>query len=159
MRWLRALHRMGSLSTHRGKNKKGRHFANDISCALYWENICILIQVWLKCVPMSPLNDLSALVWVMAWRRTGDKPLPEILITQVPDIYGSADLLVFNGSVKQNVGSVKHLPASVPLGILLANTVLVAVATAGHFYMESVSASSAMLMCSDIFLVEAKGVN
>ena len=41
----------------------------------------IPIQISLKLVPRSPIDNKSALVQVMAWRRTGDKPLPEPMMT------------------------------------------------------------------------------
>ena len=31
----------------------------------------------LKFVPMGTINNIPALVQIMAWRRSGDKPLPE----------------------------------------------------------------------------------
>ena len=42
---------------------------------LFCENCCILIQVSLICVPMGPLDNKPPLVHIMAWCRTGDKPL------------------------------------------------------------------------------------
>ena len=45
------------------------------------------IQISLKCVPRNPIGNKSALVQVMAWRRTGDKPLPEPMMTQFTDAY------------------------------------------------------------------------
>ena len=51
------------------------------------ENDIILIQVALKFVPRGPIKDTLALVHVMAWRRTGDKPLPEPMLTQFTDAY------------------------------------------------------------------------
>ena len=39
------------------------------------ENILISIKVSLKCVPKGPINDIPALVQIMAWRQSGDKPL------------------------------------------------------------------------------------
>ena len=51
------------------------------------ENASILIQVSLKFVPKGPIDNKSALVQVMAWRRTGDKPLPEAMMTQFTDAY------------------------------------------------------------------------
>ena len=51
------------------------------------ENIRSLIQISLKFVPKSLINNKSALVKVMAWRRTGDKPLPEAMMTQFTDAY------------------------------------------------------------------------
>ena len=51
------------------------------------ENDIILIQISLKFVPRSPIDNKPALVQVMAWRRTGDKPLPEPVMTQFTDTY------------------------------------------------------------------------
>ena len=36
---------------------------------------------------MSPIDNKPELVQVMAWRRTGDKPLPETMLTQFTDAY------------------------------------------------------------------------
>ena len=47
----------------------------------------IPIQISLKLVPRSPIDNKSALVRVMAWRRTGDKPLPEPMMIQFTDAY------------------------------------------------------------------------
>ena len=47
----------------------------------------ILIRISLKYVPKSPIENKPALVQVMAWRRTGDKPLPEPMMTQFTDAY------------------------------------------------------------------------
>ena len=38
------------------------------------ENIEILIKISLKFVPEGPINNILALVQIMAWRRPGDKP-------------------------------------------------------------------------------------
>ena len=47
----------------------------------------ILIQISLKLVPGNPVDNKPALVQVMAWRRTGDKPLLEPMQTQFTDAY------------------------------------------------------------------------
>ena len=47
----------------------------------------IPIQISLKFVPGSPVDKKPALVQVMAWRRTGDKPLPQLMLTQFIDAY------------------------------------------------------------------------
>ena len=48
-------------------------------------------EVWLwillKFVPKDPIDNKSALLQVMASRQTGDKPLPEPMLTQVSDAY------------------------------------------------------------------------
>ena len=41
------------------------------------ENIIILIKISLKFVSNGPINNIPALVQIMAWRRPGDKPLCE----------------------------------------------------------------------------------
>ena len=35
------------------------------------------MKILLKFVPKGPIDDIAALVHVMAWRRPGDKPLSE----------------------------------------------------------------------------------
>ena len=62
--------------------------ADDIfNCIFLNENDRILTQISLKYVPRSPIDNKSSLVQVMAWRRTGDKPLPEPMMTQFNDAY------------------------------------------------------------------------
>ena len=62
--------------------------ADDIFKCIYLnENDRIPIQISLKFVPRSPINNKPALVQVMAWCWIGDKPLPEIMITQFIDAY------------------------------------------------------------------------
>ena len=47
----------------------------------------ILIKISLKFVPEGPINNIQALVQVMAWRRIGDKPLSEPMQTRYTDAY------------------------------------------------------------------------
>ena len=56
-------------------------------CIFLNEDDKILIQISLKLVPRSPINIKPALVQVMAWRQTGDKPIPEPMLTQFTDAY------------------------------------------------------------------------
>ena len=51
------------------------------------ENDKIAIQISLKLIPRSPFGHKPALVQVMVWRRTGDKPLPEPVMIQFTDAY------------------------------------------------------------------------
>ena len=56
--------------------------ADDIfKCIFLNENIKIPIQISLKLVRRSPIDNKPALVQVMAWRRPGDKPLSEPMLT------------------------------------------------------------------------------
>ena len=41
------------------------------------ENVCISINISLKSVPKGQINNIPALVQIMAWRQPGDKPLSE----------------------------------------------------------------------------------
>ena len=51
------------------------------------EIFCILIKISLKFVPKDLINNKSAMVQVMAWRRTGGKPLHEPMLTQFINAY------------------------------------------------------------------------
>ena len=60
--------------------------ADDIfKCIFLNENDRITIQISLKFVLEGPTDNKPALVQVMAWRRSGDKPLPEPMVTQFTD--------------------------------------------------------------------------
>ena len=52
---------------------------NIFKCIFLDENDIILIQISLKFVPRSPIDNKPALDQVMAWRRTGDRPLPDAM--------------------------------------------------------------------------------
>ena len=65
--------------------QNGRHFADDIfKCIFLNENVWIPIKISLKFVPKGPINDIPALVQIMAWRRPGDKPLSEPIMISLP---------------------------------------------------------------------------
>ena len=73
-------------SSHLGQN--GRYFADDIFRWVFVnEKCCILIKISLKTVPNGLINNNPALVKIMAWRRIGDKPLSESILTQFTDTY------------------------------------------------------------------------
>ena len=63
----------------------GRHFVDDIfECIFLNENASIAIKISLKFVPNGPINNIPALVQIMAWRRPGDKPLSEPMMVSLP---------------------------------------------------------------------------
>ena len=65
--------------------QNGRHFPDDIFKWIFMnENAWIAINISLKFVPMGPINNIPALVQVMAWRRPGDKPLCEPMMVRLP---------------------------------------------------------------------------
>ena len=61
--------------------QNGRRFADDLfKCIFLNENVRISIKISLKCLPRGPINNISALIQIMAWRRSGDKPLSEAMV-------------------------------------------------------------------------------
>ena len=59
-----------------------RHFKS-----IFNESVWFPITISLKFVPKGPIDYNSALVQVVAWHRTGEKPLPESMLTQFTDAY------------------------------------------------------------------------
>ena len=65
-----------------------RQFPNDIVKWIFLnENVWMSIKISLKFVPKVPINNIPALVQIMAWHRTGDKPLSEPMMAQFNDAY------------------------------------------------------------------------
>ena len=63
--------------------QNGRHFPDDTFKRIFLdENIRISIKISLKFVPKGPINNIPALVQIMAWRRTGDKLLSEPMMVR-----------------------------------------------------------------------------
>ena len=60
---------------------------DNFKCIFLNENDKIPIRISLKFVSRSPIDNKPALIQVMAWRRTGDKPLREPMLTQITDAY------------------------------------------------------------------------
>ena len=80
-------------------------YADDIfNCMFLNENDRILIQISLKYVPRSLISNKPALVQVMAWRRSGNKPLlPGQMQTRFTDAYNVA-----LGGMSESLNSWKH---------------------------------------------------
>ena len=63
----------------------GRHFADDDFKRIFLnENVWIFIDISLKFIPKGPIDNIPALVQIMAWRRSGDKPLSEPMVVRLP---------------------------------------------------------------------------
>ena len=74
--------------SHLPLDKMATILADDnFNCIFLNRNDKILIRISLKFVAVSPIDNKPALVQVMAWHRTGDKPLPELMLTQFTDVY------------------------------------------------------------------------
>ena len=66
------MHYLNSLRPRRNR----RYNADDIfKCIFLRENVWIPTKISLMFVPKRPINNIPALVQIMAWRRPGDKPL------------------------------------------------------------------------------------
>ena len=49
----------------------------------FFLNVLIPIKTSLKVVPKGPINNIPAMVQIVAWRRPGDKPLSEPMIVSL----------------------------------------------------------------------------
>ena len=64
--------------------QNGRHFADDTSKRIFLnENVRILIKISLKFAPRGQINNVPALVQIMAWCQPGDKPLSEPMLVSL----------------------------------------------------------------------------
>ena len=78
-----SIHAVWCFNTLRPK-QNGRHFADDIfKCIFLNGNVWIQIKISMKFVPKGPINNIPALVQIMAWRRPGDKPLSELMMVSL----------------------------------------------------------------------------
>ena len=67
--------------------QNGCHFADDIFKFIFLNgNVWILLQISLKFVPKVWINNIPALVQIMAWRQPGDKPLSEPMMVSLTHI-------------------------------------------------------------------------
>ena len=79
------------INTLRSRQSR-RHFADNISkCIFLNENVWILLEISLKFVPKVRINNILALVQIMAWRWPGDKPLSEpMAVSSLTHICGTS---------------------------------------------------------------------
>ena len=64
--------------------QNGRHFPDDILKMIFFnKNVWISIEISLKFVPEGQINNIPALVQIMAWHRPGDKPLSEPIMVSL----------------------------------------------------------------------------
>ena len=64
--------------------QNGRHFPGDRFKRIFLnENVWISLKISLKFIPNGPINNISALVQIMAWRRPGDKSLSEAMVVNL----------------------------------------------------------------------------
>ena len=71
--------------THWGRDKVATTSQTIFWNAFSWMKMCEFFRkIPLKFVPMGPINNIRALVQIMAWRRPGDKPLSEPMLVFLP---------------------------------------------------------------------------
>ena len=64
--------------------QNGCKFSDYIfECIFLNESMKILIKISVKLVPNGPINNIPALVQIMAWHRPGNKPLPEPMMVSL----------------------------------------------------------------------------
>ena len=65
--------------------QNGRHFVDGtFKCIFLNENARFSIEISLMFVPKGPINNIPALVQIMAWHQPGDKPLSEPMVVSLP---------------------------------------------------------------------------
>ena len=65
--------------------QNGCHFADDTFKRIFMnENARISINISLNFVPKGLINNIPALVQIMAWGRPGNKPLSEPMMVRLP---------------------------------------------------------------------------
>ena len=64
--------------------QNGWHFPDNIFKSIFLnENIWISIIISLKFVPKNPINNMTALIEMMVWRRSGNKSLSEPMMVSL----------------------------------------------------------------------------
>ena len=72
-----------NLNTSRPRQYDCRFTYDSLKCIFLNDNVWISIKISLKFVPRGSINNIPALFQIMAWRRPGDKPLPEPIIASL----------------------------------------------------------------------------
>ena len=63
------------------------NLTDDTCNCIFVNNDRIPIRISLKFVPKSSIDNNPVLIQIMAWRRIGDKPLYEAMLTRFTDAY------------------------------------------------------------------------
>ena len=71
--------------THWGRDEVNNISQTTFSKRIFFnENVWISIKISLKFVPKGSINNIPALAQIMAWRRSGNKPLSEPMMVSLP---------------------------------------------------------------------------
>ena len=75
--------------------QNGRYFSYIFKCIFFSESVWILLKISLRFVPNGPINNIPALVQIMAWHRQGDKPLSDPVVVGLLTLWASLGLYEF----------------------------------------------------------------
>ena len=64
--------------------QNGCHFPDILKCISLNGNLWIPIKISLKFIPKGTIDNILALVQIMAWHRPGDKSLSELIMVSLP---------------------------------------------------------------------------
>ena len=104
--------------------QNGQHFADDIfKCIFLNEDIWILINVSLKFVPKGQINNIPALVQLMAWHCLDTKPLSVTIVAYFTDAYMCRSASVSQNPLLPSNTILSHRSGST-LAQVMANAVL-----------------------------------
>ena len=82
--WLKLLSFILSILTHWGRDKMAAIFQTTFSNAFSWMKMFkFRLRFHWSLFPRVPINNIPALVQIMAWRRPGDKPLSEPMMVNL----------------------------------------------------------------------------
>ena len=93
-----------------GPKEYDRRFANDLFKLIFVnENCCNFIHISLKFVHNGRIDNMSALILIMAWRRRGDKPSSEPMMESLTYAYmrHSASLNYSNSKICLDTSSIR----------------------------------------------------
>ena len=80
--------------------QNGHRFADDTFKRIFLnENVRISIKISLKFVSKGPIDNIPALVQIMAWRRPGDKPLSEPMVISLLTRHSASMSLATSGYI------------------------------------------------------------
>ena len=64
-----------------------------------------MIRISSKFVPKDQFDNKTALVHVMAWRRIGDKPLPELMLKKFTGAYIGTNDVSIEFEIRSKLGA------------------------------------------------------
>ena len=82
------MHNHSTLANTLRPRQNGRNYADDISkCIFLNDNVYIFIKISLNFVPKGLIDNIPALVQMMAWHCPGSKPWSEPMLAKFTDTY------------------------------------------------------------------------